>query len=110
VKASRVKRFATLLPPDEPVLSCCVAGVARLDTASKIKLDQHQLEVVAAETLKGHPALARVERVSIVRLYGGQPNWDVATIVPELSSGQYLIVREIVSGLRLIYCLRDESI
>jgi len=86
-----------------------VAAVAPLDASLKTKLDQPQLAELVAEALRNHPGLTHVERISIVRLYGGEPNWDIASVTPELSSEQYLAVQEIVAGLRFLYCLREES-
>jgi len=80
-----------------------------LDASSKIKLDQCQLVELVVAALRGHPALTHIERISIARLYGGGPNWDIASIVPELSSEQYLAAQEVVSGLRFLYCLREET-
>jgi len=108
--ASRFQSFATELPSPDSVFAGCVAAVARLDASSKIKLDQCQLVALILEALRSHPALAHVERISIARLYGGEPNWDIASITPELSSGQYLAVQEVVSGLRFLYSLHDGDV
>ena len=80
-----------------------------MDASSKIKLDRYQLEELVAGALREHPDLAHVERVEIVRLYGGLPNWDVASITPTLRREHYPAAFEIVNGLRLTYHLREEG-